>query len=617
MGILISAHKLTKSFGVRPLFEGLTFAVESGERIGLIGPNGAGKSTLLKILASLQTPDGGTLSISRGLKVGYLEQIPTLDPKATVHETVAQDWESLAVADEYLSKLSLNGTSGVTDTKGVTPETIVGTLSGGWKKRVALARELVKKPDLLLLDEPTNHLDIESILWLEQFLRNARFAVITVTHDRQFLQKVSNRIFELDRRLPNGLLSIQGDYTTYIEIKDQLITAQEKREVILKNTLRREMEWLRRGAKARTTKQQARIQRAGELQSEVGELTYRNQNRTAQLDFQTTDRNPKKLIEAKEISKTYDGKTLFKNVNLLVTPGTRLGILGPNGCGKSTFIRALLGIEPTDQGSIFISEHLEVAYFEQNRELLDPNLTVMKTLCPAGDFVDYRGTRVHIRGYLDRFLFDQTQMDMAVGKLSGGEQSRLLIAKLMLKKANVLVLDEPTNDLDMATLSVLEECLTEFDGAVLLVTHDRYFLDQVSTQILAFSKETLIPFVGLDQWETWLSTQKSNNSTTSRSSQTAQAQTAQTKQLPSTPRPTQTQRTSQKRRLSFKEQREFDSMESNIQKAEERLAELLSQSTAPENISNSAKLTEITKEMTIVQNEVDRLYARWSELEQP
>ena len=605
--ILVSAHQISKTFGARPLFSDLTFAVETGERIGLIGPNGAGKSTLLRILAQKTSVDSGKVAFQRGLKIGYLEQVPSLTPGKTIMATVLEgtsedtsdfshDWEHLALAHELLSKLELEPLGDTFP---------VEKLSGGWKKRVALARELIKKPDLLLLDEPTNHLDVESILWLETFLARAPFATLTITHDRAFLQKISNRIIELDPRHAGGLLSVQGDYAAYVEIRNQLISAQERRETILQNTLRRETEWLRRGAKARTTKQQARIQRAGDLKEEVEELTTRNLTRTARIEFQGVDKNPKKLIEAREISKSYGDRSLFSNHNMIISPGARIGLLGPNGTGKSSLIRVLVGLEEPTSGSVHRSEHLQVAYFEQNRETLDPNLTVLRTLCPTGETVEYRGTRIHIRGYLDRFLFTQGQMEMAVGKLSGGEQSRLLIARLMLRPANLLVLDEPTNDLDMATLSILEDCLTDFPGAVILVTHDRYFLDQVANQIWAFGPNQLIPFEGLSQWEEWRASENSRSALAAKSNKSAQ----------SAPAPKSEASAPKKKKLGFKDQRDLDSMEANIHAAESRLARATQESTLPAHSSNSIKLGELAKEITEAQAELDRLYKRWAELE--
>ena len=616
MAIHVSAHNLKKAFAARPLFDGLTFAISSGERIGLIGPNGMGKSTLLRILAGREHPDAGTLSLQKGLKIGFLEQVPTFSPGSTVHSAVLEgtddpdDWENIALAQEYMSRLSL------ADSTEAPPETPIEQLSGGWKKRVALARELVRKPDLLLLDEPTNHLDVETILWLEEFLARSPFATLTVTHDRLFLQRIASRIIELDRRNPGGLLSVAGDYTTYLELKDQMMAAQEKREVILKNTLRRETEWLRQGAKARTTKQQARIQRAGDLKDVVEEISYRNQVRTARLAFQSAEKNPKRLIDARKISKAYGGRALFKDLDILITPGSRLGLLGANGCGKSTLIRVLLGKESPDSGQVLLSEHLQVAYFEQNRDSLDPKSTVLKTLCPKGEYVDFRGGRVHIRSYLDRFLFSTEQMEMTVGKLSGGEQSRLLIAKLMLQEANVLVLDEPTNDLDMATLTVLEDCLTDFSGAVLLVTHDRYFLDQVATKILSFTtidgtrSSKVLAFEGLEQWETWYAENeaKEKAATKGRNAPVAPAPSL----AKTTPPPT----SAKKKKLSFKELRELESMEATIHQAEAELERVTAESSSQEAFRQPGKMTEITASMAKLQKDIERLYARWAELSQ-
>ncbi|MBI2711989.1 MAG: ABC-F family ATP-binding cassette domain-containing protein [Bdellovibrio sp.] len=607
--MLLSVHQLKKAFGARPLFENITFSIETGERIGLIGPNGAGKSTLLKILAGRVSADEGKVSVQRGVRFGFLEQIPLFQPGATVQSTVlegapaadAHDWEVTLKVDEILSKLSLNELGA---------DTLVDTLSGGWKKRVALARELMREPDLLFLDEPTNHLDVEGIEWLETFLAGAGLAAVTITHDRVFLQAVSNRILELDRRNPEGILSHHGDYADFLDIKEQKLAAQQRQEVRLKNTLRREVEWLRRGAKARTTKQQARIQRAGELKSTVEEVAYRNQSQVARLDFGASDRSPKKLIEAKGISKSYSGKTVVPKLDLLVTPGSRIGLLGTNGCGKSTLIRILLGEERPDTGEVFRSDLLQVAYFEQNRESLDPNLSVLKTLCPTGDTVDYRGNRVHNKSYLDRFLFSHAQMEMAVGKLSGGEQSRLLIARLMLRQANLLVLDEPTNDLDMATLDVLEEVLKDFNGAVLLVSHDRYFLDQVSTQILAFGTDErgakeIVSFTGLDQWEVWHRDQRAPQK---ESKPQAAAPSSEKKSDGTAASP------SKRKKLSYKEQRELDEMEPAIHKAEARLQELELQSEDPKNATQSILLGQISKEMAELHAEIDRLYSRWAEL---
>lgn len=604
MAILANAHRISKSFASRPLFKEITFSIESGERVGLIGPNGAGKSTLLKILAGHNTVDDGTLSMSRGLRVGYLEQVPKFSAGTSVYASIMEasrdphDWEEIARAQELMSKLSL------VEARGIEPETLVEKLSGGWKKRVALARELLRQPDLLLLDEPTNHLDVESILWLETLLAQAPFATLTITHDRLFLQRIANRILELDPRNPNGLLSIKGDYAHYLESKEILMAGQKAQELRLRNTLRRETEWLRKGPKARSTKQQARIDRAGDLKDEVEELNTRNRSETARLDFQA-DRSPKRLVDAVGITKSYDGRTIIPPLDLLISPTTRLGLLGPNGCGKSTLIKLLLGEEEPDTGTVKRADQLKPVYFEQNRDSLDPNESVLKSICPMGDYVDFRGTKVHVRSYLDRFLFGD-KAEIPVGKLSGGEQSRLLIARLMLKETNFLILDEPTNDLDVATLDVLEDVLRDFNGAVLLVTHDRYFLDQVAKQILAFGhdergRKKLEFFHGLDQWEQWHEQQVA----------------LEARFAANGGKPVEREETkpAAKKKLSYKDQRELDMMEATIQKAEARLEELTNESAKPDIATNAGRLRELTEQMGTVQTEIDRLYARWAELE--
>ena len=607
MGILVNAHKISKTFGLRPLFREIAFGIDEGDKIGLIGPNGAGKSTLLKILANLTLPDTGSITYSRGVRIAYLHQVPKFTENATIlssllegtTESHLEDWELDQRAFEIISKLEL-------EKSGLSGEMAIAKLSGGQKKKVALGRELMKEPHLLLLDEPTNHLDIESIMWLENFLTNQRFASLTITHDRLFLQRVAKKIFELDQRNPTGLLSVNGDYSTYLDIKDASMTAQESREEKLKNTMRRENEWLKRGAKARSTKQTARIERADDLKNEIIEIEQLNRKRILSLNFETSEKNPKKLLEFKNISKSFGGRNLFSNLNLLLAPKTRLGIIGENGAGKSTLLKMILGNLQPDSGQIIKADNLKIVYFEQGRELLDPNLSVEKTLNPDSDHVILRGSKIHIRGYLARFLFRDEQIGMPVGKLSGGEQARLMMAKLMLQDANLLILDEPTNDLDLETLNVLEENLKSFEGAIILVTHDRYFLDQVSTQIMSFPplalnlKERLLQFfIGIIQWEEWfLKEQALVNSSGPNTSEILKSNTPMEK----------------KRKLSFKEQKEFDSIEATIAKTESALAQLADESTKPNIISNTAKLLEITGKMAKLEQEIARLYNRWSEL---
>ncbi len=599
MGILLSARGLQKSFSVRPLFENLSFVIESKDRIGLIGANGAGKSTLLKILSGKIETDEGEVSFPKGTRIGFLEQSPKFSEDSTIEEEIisgVQDpfsGEAHALVLEWIAKLNL-------ESQGYGPEKKVKLLSGGWQKKVALARELVKEPEILLLDEPTNHLDLESILWLEELLVRSQFATVVITHDRVFLQNVTTRIFELGRQYSQGVLDVRGNYTTYLELRESQLSQQKSEELVLKNKLRNETEWLRRGPKARTTKQQARIDRAVDLKEECEELEYRNRSREVTLSFQSSKKQPKRLIEAKNISKSYGDKILFNDFSLFMGPGSRVGLLGANGCGKSTLIRCLLGHEKVDSGIVLQAEQLPVSYFEQKRESLDLNISLQKTICPGGDTVIYRGNPIHIRGYLDRFLFTPEQIELPVGKLSGGEQSRLLLAKLMLKEAKVLVLDEPTNDLDIETLDVLQNCLTDFDGAVILVTHDRYFLDQVATEIVAFpsnenKRDELIKFADLSQWERWRAENQPLKEFKKSRSEESESK--------------------KKKKMSYHEVRELSSMENLIQETENKIEKLHLEVSQPEIQSNAKRLSELYQQIANAQQSVDRLYARWSELE--
>jgi ATP-binding cassette subfamily F protein uup len=599
---LVAAQRLGKAFGARSLFTGLSLGIEAGERIGLIGPNGAGKSTLLSILAGETPPDEGQVVLQGGVSVGLVPQVPEFAAEATVRSVVLEGalahvshgeavaWEAELKTDEALAKLSLT-------TGGIGPDSPVATLSGGQRKRVALARELVREPDLLLLDEPTNHLDVESIAWLEELLARAPFATVTVTHDRVFLTRVATRILELDRRNPGGLLSVPGGFPKWLEAKEALLAAQESREASLKNVLRRETEWLRRGPKARATKQKARIERAEALGEEIEALEERNVARTARLDFAGAGRAPKKLLVADGISKGYGGRTLFSGLDLRLGPGSRVGLIGANGCGKSTLLRVLLGAERPDAGTVTRADGLSVAVFEQGRETLDPESTVRETVCPEGDHVEYRGRFLHFRSWLDRFLFSQEQAEMKVARLSGGEQARLLMARLMLRPAQLLVLDEPTNDLDLATLNVLEEALAEFPGALLLVTHDRAFLDRATETLLAFDAAGgVTALAGLDQWESW---RRERREAAARSAPKAAA----------APAPK-----AAKRRLGYLEQRELDGMEARILEAEDRLAVRKAECERPGVVSDGPRLVALAREIEDAQAEVDRLYARWAEL---
>lgn len=597
MAILISANQIKKSYGARTLFESLSFGIETGQKIGLIGPNGAGKSTLMKIIAKQETPDQGQVHYAQGVRIAILPQTPILPPTETLLAWILSatndpyDYSNLALAHELMSRLEL-------DQPAAGPDRKLGELSGGWQKRAALARALVTRPDLLLLDEPTNHLDLPSILWLEKFLaREQQLATLIVTHDRMFLQNVCQSIYDLDRRNPEGMIRFQGRYADFLDHKGALLDAQQRLEDTKRNTLRRETEWLRRGAQARQTKQKARIERAGDLKDEVESLTEKNQNRRVQLDFGDFGRGPKKILEAKGISRSFGERTLFRDFSFLLGPRSRVGLLGPNGAGKSTLIRTLMGETPPDEGEVFVADQIRFAYFEQHKESLSLHLSVLKNICPEGDSVLFQGRSLHVRSYLSRFLFRPEQMDQEVSRLSGGEQSRLRLAQLMLRTEPVLILDEPTNDLDMETLDLLRESLVEFPGAVILVTHDRHFMDEVASEILAFDGNGGIEkFADIFQWEEWHQRQPAR-------SQISEARSAASPEGKKT-----------KGRLSYKEQREFDAMELNILEAEQRLEALQAELVQPQVQSDYQKLQEVSGKLESARAEVDRLYGRWQEL---
>ena len=600
MANIISLNMVAKEYAGKQLFRDLSFGIESDDRIGLIGPNGAGKSTLIKILANQTDVDSGKVARKSGLKVGFLFQVPEFKKDDTLLGTVSEsldpnmdDWEKQMKALEFLSLLNL-------EDENYTPETEVSTLSGGWKKKIALIRELAKEPDLLLLDEPTNHLDVESILWLEQVLNKATFAFIVITHDRAFLQNVTKRILELDPRNKGGLLSVAGSYVDYLDIKQAQLSSQASQEDNLKNKLRRETEWLRRGPNARSTKQQARIDRAYDLGDEVAEISERNRDRKVNLDFKAMEGGPKKLIEAVKISKSYNGKAIFTDFSLLIAKNTCVGLLGRNGAGKSTLIKVLCGEVKPDSGEVKFADNLKIAYFEQNRESLNQNITLRQAICPAGDYVNLRGQYIHIKSYLERFLFKPDQSDSPLRKLSGGEQSRVLIAQLMLKEANLLVLDEPTNDLDVATLDLLQDQLESFEGAIILVSHDRFFLDQVCTNVLALEHGQFSEFYGLQQWE---EARKSKDKAPAMPAK-SNATVGEAKVPP---------KDAHKRRLSYNEQRELDGMEKMIEEKEKELAALLEKS--EQRTQNLGEKQKLYLKISEHQKLIEELYKRWSDLE--
>jgi ABC transport system ATP-binding/permease protein len=586
MPVLLSCESLAKSFGSRPLFENLSFTINDGDHIGLVGPNGSGKTTLLKIVAGVEEPDSGTRAVRKGVRIGYVPQDAVFAPGKTVEEVLLDALAGEKTLDDYerhaRAALAL-GKAGFTDR-----ETLTDTLSGGWRKRLAIARELVLEPDVLLLDEPTNHLDIEAILWLESLLKSEPKAFVVVSHDRYFLENTTKRMLELNRAYAGGLLQVDGTYSDLLEKRDEVLRNEAAYQETLANLVRREMEWLRRGPKARTTKAKARIQNAERLIDELDDSRERARTSTATIDFTASQRKTKRLWSARGLTKA----PLFSNLDMLLTPGARLGVIGPNGSGKTTLLRIIVGELAPDAGTIERADGLRVVYFEQNRQSLDPNVTLARALAPEGDSVVYQGRAVHVAGWAKRFLFRSEQLETAVSRLSGGEKARIVLARLMLQPADLLVMDEPTNDLDIPTLDVLEESLLEFPGALVLVTHDRYLLDRVSTQVLALDGRGTAQYFADYGQVVW-----------SAAAPAAALESGDSR------------RRTPKKKLSYHEQRELDAMEDTLLAAEERLAAAQRAVEDPAVAADAAALQLRYAELQSAQAEVDRLYARWADLE--
>ncbi len=590
MGILLSCQRLSKSYGVRPLFEHLTFGLFEGERTGLIGPNGSGKSTLLRILAGLETVDEGEVVSRRGLRVGYLPQEDHFEESAaSVRDHLVGALQDLGL-EEY--EIDIRADSWLESAGFSDPSLGVSALSGGWRKRLAIVTQVAREPDLLLLDEPTNHLDLDGVMWLERFLSGLRFAFLAVTHDRRFLERVSNRVIELNKRYGDGHFSSAGSYSDFLEKREALFAAQQVRADSLQNIVRGEIAWLRKGPKARSTKQQARIDRAGEMIGDLAELKYRNaQVRSADIDFSGSERQTKSLVRFSKIEKSMGGRRLFGPLDLALGPGDCLGLLGANGSGKSTLLKIISGQLEPDAGQVKRADKLEVVVFDQHREQLDLDMSLKRALCLAGEHVEYKGSRIHVYGWAARFLFRQEQMEQPLRRLSGGERSRVLIARLMLRPADILLLDEPTNDLDLPSLEVLEASLRDFSGAVVLVTHDRYLLDRISRSILALDgKGGAHAFADLEQWEASLKTDQ---------------QDAQ----PSRPKP------APRGGLSGKEHREFSKMESSIASAEAKVAQARRDLEDPGVAVDARALAERHQRLVEAEAAVAGLYVRWEQLE--
>jgi ATP-binding cassette subfamily F protein uup len=594
---IINVQEISKAFGANPLFQNVSFTVTEGDRIGLIGPNGSGKSTLLRILAGDEDADSGEVAFRKRLRVSYVEQDSKFKSGATVRSVVEDAMERGKVhSTERGTRFAETlGRAGFEDL-----DVAAAALSGGWQKRLAIVEALVQAPDIVLLDEPTNHLDLAGIEWLEELLAQAAFASVIVSHDRYFLENIATDMAELSRVYPDGILRVRGSYSTFLEKKEEFLHAQSKRQEALENLVHNEIEWLRRGAKARTRKSKARIGKANELIGDLADLNARTRASTAQIDFAASDRKTKRLIELEDVAYEVENRTLFEKLNFILAAGMRVGLVGPNGSGKTTLLRLLRGELTATSGEIRRAEWLRIVYFDQTREL-DSNVTLRRALAPEGDSVAYQDRVIHVASWAARFLFTGEQLNQPVERLSGGERARVLIAQLMLQPADVLLLDEPTNDLDIPTLEILEESLLEFRGSLVLVTHDRYMLDRVSTIVLGLDGQGgAESFADYSQWEVWqVESKQSAKSIARLAPQTATSEAT----------------SSAKTKLSYLEAREYATIEQRVADAEQMLQAKREQLEDPAIASDGPRLLAAHAEMEEAQNKVDELYGRWSELE--
>jgi ATP-binding cassette subfamily F protein uup len=581
---ILNAQSVTKQFGAEPLFRDISLTVDDGDRIGLIGPNGAGKSTLLALLAGQVEPDSGELTVRKRARAAYVPQDSRFEPGLTIRQ-VLERVLTAAHGDETEREGRLRELAGRAGFEDLSMQ--ASALSGGWRKRLAITEAMVSDPEVMLLDEPTNHLDLAGIEWLEELLRSSSFAAVTVSHDRYFLESTSSQIVELNRVYAGGLLRVKGNFSHFLEEKQAYLEAQNRQQDSLRNRVRTEIEWLRRGPKARTTKSKARIDTANAMIGQLADMDARTAVSAVGIDFDASMRKTKRLVEFKSVACAIPAndassanpadnasRVLFTGLNFILTAGMKVGLVGPNGSGKTTLLRLLRGeIEPA-AGTIRRADALRIVYFSQMRELAS---------------------------WAARFLFTGEQLNQPVRNLSGGERARVLIAKLMLEPADVLLLDEPTNDLDIPTLEILEENLLDFPGALVLVTHDRYLLNRVSSTVLGLDgRGHTGRFADYAQWEDWMEEQeeKTQNKPERSASSANTANSANTA----------------KRKLSYLEAREFAAIEERVEESDARLAAARDRVEHPEIATNAVALQQALEELDAAQRENDALYARWAEL---
>lgn len=592
MNILTIEH-LTKAYSEKTLLDEASFSLQEGEKVGVIGINGTGKSTLLKIIAGVEDPDAGEVTMGSNVKIGYLSQTPVFEKNQTIMEVVLEgtleDPEDFVNESEAKAMLTSLGFQDLNQP--------VGELSGGQKKRVALVAVLLKPVDILVLDEPTNHLDNQMSDWLEKTLIQYRGTLVMVTHDRYFLDRVATRIAEVDQ---GKIYSCQGGYSKYVEKKEQRLDIELASERKRRSILRTELEWLSRGARARSTKQKAHIQRIEEMQKINAPVTC------GQVELSSvTSRMGRKTIEVDSLSKVYGNKVLFRDYSYTFLKGERIGIIGPNGCGKSTFLKIICGDVKPDSGIVEIGQTVKIGYFSQESESLDETMKAIEYVREGAEYIQTSEGQITASALMERFLFDGTMQWTTIGKLSGGEKRRLYLLRILMDAPNVLILDEPTNDLDIQTLTVLEDYLDTFDGIVVVVSHDRYFLDRVVRRILAFEYDGKIQQYegGYSDYLLAYDLRHPDNGGADAGKQAGAADGTATKRKAEKPKG------QQKLRFTFKEQREYETIDDDIALLEEKIAE------TEEEILKAAtdfvKLNELSVRKTGLEQELEEKMERW------
>ncbi len=621
---LLSLKQLTVSFGGPNLLDKVEFQLNRGERVCLVGRNGAGKSTLMKVIAGEIKQDSGDV-IGQGLNIARLEQEVPDGTEGSVFDVVAQGLGDIAPllinyhhvihqletdsSDKVLAALekaqheleAVDGWSmeqkveAVISRLSLDADMDFAGLSGGMKRRVLLAQALVKEPDVLLLDEPTNHLDIASITWLEEFLKSYGGTLLFITHDRMFLQSLATRIIQIDR---GKLVSFPGDYANFLVRREAMLDEEASQNALFDKKLAQEEVWIRQGVKARRTRNEGRVRALEKLRSERG--ARRDVVGKVKMQLQDADRSGKLVVEADNVGQSYDGRTLFKDFSTVIQRGDKIGLIGPNGCGKTTLLAMLLGRNQPEFGNVKLGTKIEVAYFDQLRSQLDEEVSVVDNVGQGRDFVEINGVEKHVMGYLQDFLFTPERARTPIKSLSGGERNRLLLAKLFTQPANLLVMDEPTNDLDAETLDLLEELLINYKGTLLLVSHDRSFINNVATSTIVFDDDGEVrEYVGgYDDWMHQRALDKR-----------AAAPTKSKDKLV-------VKKVSKKSSLTYQEQLDLEVLPKEIEQSELKQAELHKKISAPEFYQQSAdKQTEIQDKLTDLTSELEAMYARWDALE--